>query len=49
MSQIANIDYCGILVLLRHLNEIGTITDSELERIAARIAAQIQADIVISF
>ena len=49
MLQIANIDYCGIVVLLRHLKKIGAITENELERIAARIAAQIQADIVISF
>lgn len=49
MSQIANIDYCGIVVLLRYLKEIRAITENELERIAARIAAQLQADIVISF
>ena len=49
MLQIANIDYCGIVILLRHLRDVGTITEDEFKMIAVRIAAQIHADIVISF
>ncbi len=42
------IDFCGIIVLLRKLKETGTFTEEELERVAARIAADTNVKIVIS-
>ena len=44
----ANIDYCGIIMILRQLirNELCTI--EEAKKIAARISVQIGADIIIS-
>ena len=41
----ANIDYCGIRNLLRLLSGQG-FTESELKKIAARIAASTGADII---
>ena len=34
-----NINYYGIVILLRKLRECGNFTEKELERIAAKIAA----------
>lgn len=42
------IDFCGIIVLLRKLKETGAFTEEELERVAARIAADTNVKIVIS-
>ncbi len=41
----ANIDYCGIRNLLRLLEDQG-FSKTELKKIAARIAADIGADII---
>jgi hypothetical protein len=43
-----NLDYCGIVMLLRQLIQNGTVTMREAKKIAARIAAQCGADIIIS-
>lgn len=44
----ANINYYGIVILLRILRECGNFTEKELERIAAKIAADNGAEIIIS-
>ena len=46
--QDKNIDFCGILNLLSALKEAG-FPKAELEQVAARIAAQTGATILISF
>ena len=43
-----NINYYGIVILLRKLRECGIFTEKELRKIAARIAADSGADIMIS-
>ena len=42
----ANVDYCGILILLRALLKQKLCTEPEAERIAARLAVQYGADII---
>ena len=44
----ANVDYCGILTLLRALTVEGICTLTEAKRIAARLAVQYGADIILS-
>lgn len=44
----ANVDYCGIIILLRQLVQCGKCTEKEARRIAARIAVQYAVDIIIS-
>ncbi len=48
MGQNVNIDYCGIVNLLRFLVQNGTCTQREARKIASRIAAKIGADIILS-
>ena len=43
-----NINYYGIILLLRQLRESGSFSEKELRRVAARIAADSGADIMIS-
>ncbi len=43
-----NVDYCGILLLLRQLVAAGAFTYTEAKRIAARIAQKAGADVLIS-
>ena len=43
----ANIDYLGMLKLLSYLCDMGCITEKEREKIAARLAVQTGADIII--
>lgn len=43
-----NVDYCGILNLLRQLVGAGAFTYAEAKRIAARIAQKTGADVLIS-
>ncbi|MDD3541651.1 MAG: hypothetical protein PHO69_03135 [Petrimonas sp.] len=43
----ANIDYLGMLNLLRHLLNKGVISRKEYDKIAARLAAQSGADIIV--
>ena len=43
-----NIDYCGVLNLIRTLLHAGKCTEAEAKRIAARLAVQYGADIIIS-
>ncbi len=43
-----NVDYCGILILLRQLVAAGAFTYTEAKRIAARIAQRTGADVLIS-
>lgn len=47
-SQNANVDYCGIIVLLRKLVAEGICTAKEAKKIAARIAAQNGVSIIVS-
>ena len=47
MIQNADIDYCGIVQLLRHLVVNGICTRREAKKIAARIAAQMGANIFL--
>jgi len=42
-----NIDYCGILNLLRTLEQYG-FSKAELKKLSARIAAQMGADIILA-
>ncbi len=42
-----NVDYCGIVNLLRHLVKNSLITKKEAKKIAARIAVENQVDIVL--
>lgn len=44
----ANIDYCGIVMLLRAMLRKELCTEAEAKKIAARIAVQYGADIIIS-
>ena len=43
-----NVNYCGVILLLRKLVESGHCTKKEAGRIAARIAKQTGADIILS-
>lgn len=42
-----NIDYCGIVNLLRQLVEKDLLTRQEARKIAARIAAEEQVDMIL--
>ena len=44
----ANIDLCGIMVLLRKLRDASILTESQMRRIAADIAVRSHADIILS-
>ena len=44
----ANINYCSVIILLRKLVASGHCTKKEANRIAARIAKQTGADIILS-
>ena len=43
-----NVDYCGVVQLLRQLVERGHCTKIEATRIAARIAVSTGADVILS-
>ena len=45
--MIPNVDYLGVLVLLEGLVKHGRINPEEQERIAARVAVQLGADLMI--
>lgn len=45
--QNANVDYCDVVNLLRDLIKRGICTKAEAKKIAARIAVQYGADIII--
>lgn len=47
-STSPDINYCGMIVLLRKLLEYGCITEKELKMIAARIATEIHVTVIIS-
>lgn len=47
-TQSVNIDYCGIIILLRQLIQCGKCTEKEAKKIASRIAAQYDVNIIIS-
>lgn len=42
-----NIDYYGIIILLRRLHESGYLDEREVQNIAARISAENKVNIVI--
>ena len=42
-----NVDYCGIVNLLRQLVEKDLLTKQEARKIAARIAVENQVDIIL--
>lgn len=44
----ANVDYCGVVNLLRSLVATGYCTIKEANRIAVRIAGQTGADVILS-
>lgn len=44
--MIANVDYIGILNLLRQLVKAGACTDSEAKRIAGRIAREMGTEVL---
>ena len=48
MNHDANIDYCGVVCLLRQMVLNQLCTKSEAEKIAARIAVRYGADIILS-
>lgn len=43
-----NVNYCGVIILLRKLVAAGHCTKKEAHRIAARIARQTGVDIILS-
>jgi hypothetical protein len=43
-----NLDYCGTVILLRHLVQDNICTQKEAKKIALRIAAQTGVDIIFS-
>ena len=43
-----NVNYCGVILLLRQLVEAGHCSMNEADRIATRIAKQTGADIILS-
>ena len=43
-----DINFYGIMILLRELRESGSFTEKELRRIAARIAADNGVEVMIS-
>ena len=43
-----NVDYCGVIQLLRQLVERGHCTKAEATRIAARIAVKTGAEVILS-
>lgn len=47
-STSPDINYCGMIVLLRKLLKCGCITEKELKMIAARIATEIHVTVIIS-
>lgn len=47
-AQNENIDYCGIIILLRHLIQNGNCTEKEAKKIASRIAVQYGITIILS-
>jgi hypothetical protein len=47
-AQNVNLDYCGVVILLRHLVQCGCCTQKEAKKIASRIAAQHGVDIIFS-
>lgn len=47
-NPIPNIDYCGVVNLLRCLTEKSICTEKEAKRIAARVARNIGADVILS-
>ena len=47
-SKNANVDYCGIIVLLRKLVAEDICTAKEAQKIAARIAVQSGVSIIVS-
>lgn len=47
-STSPDINYCGMIVLLRKLLKCGCITEKELKMIAARIAAENHVTVIIS-
>lgn len=42
----SNLDYCGIIILLRQLVKTGKCSEGEADKIATRIAAETGADIL---
>ena len=46
--SVANIDYCGIVSLIRGLLQRKLCTAEEAKKIAARIAVQLGADIILN-
>ena len=47
MKSNSNINYCGVMQLLRRLVEQGICTEAESKAVAARIAAETGADIIL--
>ncbi len=47
-AQNNNVDYCGIIVLLRHLIQNGNCTEKEAKKIASRIVKQYGINIILS-
>ena len=45
----ANLDYCGIVKLIRALVDANACTEAEAQKVARRIAARIGADILFPF
>ena len=44
----ANVNYCGVVILLRQLVAVGHCTKKEAGRIAARVAKKTGADLILS-
>lgn len=48
MARNGNVDYCGVVNLLRYLVEQGYCTKGEAKNIASRIAVQYGANIILT-
>lgn len=48
MESNANVDYCGVLNLLRYMIKQGVCTQEEAQKIAARAQVRLGADVLLS-
>lgn len=47
-TQNANIDFCGIVNLLRYLVSCGHCTEEDAQKVSERVAKKLGADIILN-
>lgn len=45
-NQVKNLDYCGVVTMLRQLVKAGACTEAEAQKVAARVAVKFGIDII---